>query len=101
MLFRRRVEEEEEEEEDEDEDVVNGEKETERRRKGCSFKPIVMARPGVRQTLYSFSNNANKRASILRFYRPALSIFDNTLVGRAILCRVPGLSFRRYDTMIT
>lgn len=36
-----------------------------------------MARPGVRQTLHSVSNNVNKRASILRFYRPVLSIFDN------------------------
>lgn len=43
----------------------------------CSLEPITVARPGVRQTLYSFSNNANKRASILRFYRVALSIFDN------------------------
>lgn len=43
----------------------------------CSLEPITVARPGVRQTLYSFSNNANKRASILRFYRTALSIFDN------------------------
>lgn len=44
---------------------------------GCSSKPIAMARPGVRQTLHSVSNNVNKRASILRFYRPVLSIFDN------------------------
>lgn len=44
---------------------------------GCSFKPIAMVRPGVWQTLRSVSNNVNKRASILRFYRPALSIFDN------------------------
>lgn len=36
-----------------------------------------MARPGVRQTLHNISNNVNKRASILRFYRPVLSIFDN------------------------
>lgn len=36
-----------------------------------------MAHPGVWQTLRSVSNNVNKRASILRFYRPALSIFDN------------------------
>ena len=41
-------------------------------------KPIVIARPGVRQTLNNSSNNAHKRASILRFYRLALSIFDNT-----------------------
>lgn len=41
-----------------------------------------MARPGVRRTLRSVSNNVNKRASILRFYRPALSIFDNA-AGRA------------------
>lgn len=44
---------------------------------GCSSKPIAMARPGVRQTLRSVSNNVNKRASILRFYRPALFICDN------------------------
>jgi hypothetical protein len=31
-----------------------------------------MARPGVRQTLRSVSNNVNKRASILRFYRPGI-----------------------------
>lgn len=48
---------------------------------GCSFKPIATARPGVRQTLRSVSNNVNKRASILRFYRPALSIFDNAPRG--------------------
>lgn len=52
---------------------------------GCSFKPIAMVRPGVWQTLHSVSNNVNKRASILRFYRPALSIFDNAL-ARARLC---------------
>lgn len=39
-----------------------------------------MARPGVRQTLHSVSNNVNKRASILRFYRPALFIRDNAPV---------------------
>jgi hypothetical protein len=41
-----------------------------------------MARPGVRRTLRSVSNNVNKRASILRFYRAALSVFDNA-AGRA------------------
>lgn len=49
---------------------------------GCSSKPIATARPGVRRTLRSVSNNVNKRASILRFYRPALSIFNNA-AGRA------------------
>ena len=56
-----------------------------RRRNGtgeCSLEPITVARPGVRQTLYSFSNNANKRASILRFYRVALSVFDNGPSGQ-------------------
>lgn len=48
-----------------------------------------MARPGVRQTLHSVSNNVNKRASILRFYRPALSIFDN-----ASACSLAPLSWR-------
>lgn len=56
-----------------------------RRRNGtgeCSLEPITVARPGVRQTLYSFSNNANKRASILRFYRAVLSVFDNRPSGQ-------------------
>lgn len=53
---------------------------------GCSSKPIAMARPGVRQTLRSVSNNVNKRASILRFYRTALFICDNA-PARARLAR--------------
>lgn len=40
------------------------------------------------QTLRSVSNNVNKRASILRFYRPALSVFDNA-PARARLAAKP------------
>lgn len=50
-----------------------------------------MARPGVRQTLSSVSNNAHKRASILRFYRSALSIFDNATNRCLNVCDTIGL----------
>lgn len=56
---------------------------------GCSFKPIAMVRPSVWQTLHSVSNNVNKRASILRFYRPALSIFDNALARARLVAKLP------------
>lgn len=48
-----------------------------------------MVRPGVWQTLRSVSNNVNKRASILRFYRPALSIFDNAPARARLAAKLP------------
>lgn len=55
-----------------------------------------MVCPGVRQTLRSVSNNVNKRASILRFYRPALSIFDN-VPARTTRWRKPPVKRRPED----
>lgn len=48
-----------------------------------------MVRPGVWQTLRNVSNNVNKRASILRFYRPALSIFDNAPARARLATKLP------------
>jgi len=48
-----------------------------------------MARPGVRRTLRNVSNNVNKRASILRFYRAALSVFDNAAGRARLVAKLP------------